>query len=283
MIAVVVGHGPFGDAGLAAAAIIVVAVAYAAGASRYRSSARRRRRSAAFAVGAVALVAALATPLERLADERFSAHMAQHLLLTVVAGPALAFAAVPQMLGSLAPPAMRRPLHHSTVAARWRAVPRRYRAVVAGAAALAHVVVLAVWHLPKVYEAALANELVHWLQHATMLWTAVALWAAVLTTRRSAPAGAVAALFATSVAGVIVGALITFAGSPLYEPYATAAGSDALADQQLAGVLMWVPGGIAYLVGAVIIVAGCVTPPTSRRSAVDIVPAATRPIEVTAR
>jgi putative membrane protein len=266
---VLLAHGPAGDAGLALLAITMLVAGYVAGSSMSRSGPRRRRREAWFAVGVIALIAALATPLETLAYERFSAHMIQHLLLTVVAAPALALASVPRTIAPLVRGSTRSRLRRSALAARWRRSARRHVATWPAAAALAYIAVLAGWHLPAMYEWALTNEAVHVVEHVTLLTTAVALWAVVLAARRTAPLTGFLALFGTSVAGGVLGALITFAPAPLYRTYgstspAPGGATDALADQQLAGVLMWVPGSAAYLAGAIALVAAVVVPTASR-------------------
>ena len=110
------------------------------------------------------------------------------------------------------------------------------------------------WHLPALYEAALANEQVHALEHAIFLGTAWLFWEQVLRPQRRtlfAEGTAILLLFTTALHSGILGALITFAHTPWYRSYGatTAAwGLTPLADQQLAGVIMWAPGGVVYLI-----------------------------------
>ena len=108
------------------------------------------------------------------------------------------------------------------------------------------------WHATSLYELALRNDLVHRLEHLTFLATAVCSWAAIiLVARRGGAIGtSVLVLFGLSVQGSILGALLTFARQPWYPSYEarTAAwGLTPLEDQQLAGVIMWVPAGVVYL------------------------------------
>ena len=109
------------------------------------------------------------------------------------------------------------------------------------------------WHAPAPYAAALASVPVYALMQLTLLGSAVAFWVAV---RRSGPAAAMGAILVTTVLMGLLGALITFAGRPLYAPHFASTlgwGVAPLADQQLAGVVMWAPGSIAYLAAAMCI------------------------------
>jgi putative membrane protein len=107
------------------------------------------------------------------------------------------------------------------------------------------------WHLPAPYEAAMSSVAVYALMQFTILGSALAFWVAV---RRTSPAEAVAAILATTVLMGLLGALITFAARPLYAPHFASTlgwGVSPLEDQQLAGIVMWAPGSIAYLLAAI--------------------------------
>lgn len=109
------------------------------------------------------------------------------------------------------------------------------------------------WHAPAPYAAALSSTAVYALMQLSLLASATAFWVAV---RRSPPALALAAILATTVLMGLLGALITFAARPLYEPHFASTlswGISPLEDQQLAGILMWAPGSIAYLAAALAI------------------------------
>ena len=129
-------------------------------------------------------------------------------------------------------------------------------------------VTLWTWHAAGPYDLALRNDLVHRLEHAMFLAAAVASWWAILAAvqRRGGPVGtAVLVLFALSVQGSVLGALLTFASAPWYPSYgdrAAAWGLSALEDQQLAGAIMWVPGGLGYLVAGLAAVALAITRPS---------------------
>ena len=107
------------------------------------------------------------------------------------------------------------------------------------------------WHAPAPYAAALSSVAVYALMQLTLLFSAAAFWLAV---RRAGPVAALGAILATTVLMGLLGALITFAGRPLYAPHFASAlswGVAPLEDQQLAGITMWAPGSMAYLAAAV--------------------------------
>jgi putative membrane protein len=204
-----------------------------------------------FAGGWASLVVALVSPLDALGAQLFSAHMVQHEVLMLVSAPLMVLA---------------RPLAAWTWAFRFErrrrighAVQTRWWASVWGvltdplAAWGLHALALWVWHIPPLFEAALENEFVHALQHASFLGSALLFWWAVLgrdarTTRGSG--AALAYLFTTMMHTSALGALLTLAPTPWYPGYATSAASfglDPLEDQQLGGLVMWVPGAAAYL------------------------------------
>ena len=109
------------------------------------------------------------------------------------------------------------------------------------------------WHAPQLYSAALSSITVYWAMQISLIVTALGFWSALRAA--SAPA-AVAALLATTVQMGLLGALITFAAAPLYSPHldsTTAWGFSPLEDQQLAGLIMWVPAAGLYLGAALFI------------------------------
>ncbi len=199
--------------------------------------------------GAVAL--ALLSPLETAASVLFSAHMAQHLLLTVVAAPLLVLGAPRHGVVRVLPAPAARALGRS-IRRLGAHRPRQCPAAWLAAATAMHLLVMTAWHAPALYQAGLAVEPVHALQHVTMLGSAVAFWAAVaLAAQRGAVLAAVLALVVASVQGVGLGALLALAPKPWYDQLLAPEewAVSALADQQIAGLLMWVPGGVVYLVG----------------------------------
>jgi cytochrome c oxidase assembly factor CtaG len=238
--------------------LIVTAVAYAYGTWRLWRAAGTgagisRLQASAFAVGCLALVAALMSPLDALSDALFSAHMIQHELLMVVAAPLMVFAAPGLAFMWALPAHSRKRLFESIrrphVVAAW--------AVVTAPATvwLLHAVAVWVWHLPELYEAALENDIVHAAQHLSFFATAALFWWGIAHSRygRLGYGAAVLYVFATALHSGVLGALLTFSATVWYPTYATtAAGSGAwgltpLEDQQLAGLIMWVPAGLVFV------------------------------------
>ena len=126
----------------------------------------------------------------------FRSHMAQHLLLTSVAAPLLALGGIGSVLAAALPRRARPPLARTGLAVRRR--PGAVAGIVV-AAALAHAVALWAWHLPAAYDLAVRQDLAHLLEHASMLLTAVLLWAAALGSRRARALVALLALLVTAV------------------------------------------------------------------------------------
>jgi putative membrane protein len=235
-------------------ALALLAGAYHRGLRRLWRAGRRAvtgRQALAFATGLAAVALALASPLDVLAGTLFAAHMAQHMLLVMVAAPLLVLGAPGLPLLLALPPAWRRRLarvgRHPLATAAWHLASRP---VVAWAA---HVGTLWLWHLPGPYQTALASDLVHAAEHASFLGTATLFWWVVLATdrrRRLAPGFAALYLFAAALQGSALGALLVLAPAPLYPLQAlgsAASGLPPLADQQVAGMVMWIPADLVYL------------------------------------
>jgi len=209
-----------------------------------------------FAAGEIVLLIALVSPLEALAGLLLSAHMAQHLLLMTVA-PLLLLAGQPQIALAWALP---RPWTEAiALDDGWR-LPRRLfqHSVRPFPAAALHGLALWIWHAPAAYEAALQSTALHALEHAMFFGTALLFWQSMISAARvaSTTAAAMLATLITVIHTGFLGALLTFAPRPLYESYAATVptlGLDVLHDQQLAGILMWVPSGLAYLLAVVML------------------------------
>jgi putative membrane protein len=211
-----------------------------------------RRRVAAFYAGLAVVAVALLSPVGALGEALFSVHMVQHLLLVLAAPPLLVYGSplVPALLG--VPLGVRRALRRLQGLGVLIPVRRALESPIAVGAA--HALAMWSWHLPKLYEAGLASPLWHAAEHATFLWTALLFWSLVLggASRRLLPHGAAILLvFATALQSAALGAVLTFATRPLYPAHFRWAGIwgvDPLTDQQLAGLVMWVPAGAVYLV-----------------------------------
>ncbi|MDQ3979421.1 MAG: cytochrome c oxidase assembly protein [Actinomycetota bacterium] len=236
-------------------ALVVTTILYARGTARLRqriTGTARLGRALSFYGGLLALAAALMSPIDALSAALFSAHMVQHLLLMVVAAPLLVLARPIGALVAGLPEGGRDAV---------RAV--RSEGVRGAARTLTHPVVVWIvgtvavwaWHMPSLYEAALANDALHVAEHASFLGAAVLFWSVVLGsgTRRGPAARPIAALlvFANGVQGTALGAVLLFASTALYPVHAAGArvwGTTPLEDQQLAGALMWGPPAFVYLV-----------------------------------
>jgi putative membrane protein len=218
-----------------------------------RSSAVSGIGLGAAAVGWVCLLLATLWPLDRLGEWSLAAHMAQHLLL-------MAF--VPPLLLAAVPP----PLAVHALPTRWRQAAARMmrplndpaRFGTASALTATSAVQTAVmwgWHWPPLMQLALVDDLVHYAMHASFLVAGVLFWWSLRLSLRATATG-----FAPGAAAIVVammqmglmGALLTFAPRVLYPFYIGRVehfGMTALQDQQLAGLLMWVPAAVPYLVG----------------------------------
>lgn len=257
-------HGPGSPVGawdpdpFVLAASVIALVLYLVGVRRLRARGSRRTpsrpRQWAFYGGLAAAVGAIVSPLHGWSETLFSAHMTQHLVLMIVAAPLV-------VIGRPAAPFVAAlPTGVARTWSRVRSAPRRSAPLLLHPVALwlASAIVLWAWHLPTFYDAALDNELVHGLEHATFIVTAGLVWAAAFGERPIGAAAAVLLLFATALQSGALGAILTFAGSVLYETHALAApavGVDPLTDQQLAGVIMWIPAGIVYLAAMAMLLA----------------------------
>jgi cytochrome c oxidase assembly factor CtaG len=201
--------------------------------------------------GLAALALALGPWAEPLADRSLAAHMGQHMLLLVVAAPLLAAAAPGTPLVLLLPVRARR--QAARARHRLRTEPVLRQVMSPAGAWLLSVATLWLWHLPPLYEAALGSGVLHAAEHACFLVGAWAFWWYVLHEGPARVRGGAAVLFvfAATLPAAALGAVLTFAGAPLYPTQAAGAvraGLDPLHDQQLAGLVMWVPPDVAYLV-----------------------------------
>jgi putative membrane protein len=185
--------------------------------------------------------------------------MRNHMRLVgmiAVAAPLLAVSAPSSRLLRGSPAVVRRVFVGARRSLRRRAPRWRWHP---GAVWLLHVAVLWLWHAAALYDAALRHPPVHAAEHATLLGTGVLFWSVVIGTRSAArvpPGLGVLLVFGMALQGTFLSLLLTFARTPWYAGYAgTTApwGLDELADQQLAGVIMWVPAGMAYLAVALIL------------------------------
>lgn len=204
-------------------------------------------QAAAFALGWLAMAVALVTPLHDESRKFFTAHMIEHELVMTIAAPLLVLSRPLPVLLWAFPRAWRRGVAKAGgivgYFCGWDILSRPVVATIAHAAAIW------VWHIPALFDAALGNEFLHWLQHLSFLVTALFFWWAVLDVRHRTGTG-VALIFATALHTSFLGILLTLSPRPIYAGQARLAaawGADPLLDQQLAGLIMWVPGGLIYI------------------------------------
>ena len=192
-------------------------------------------RALAFGAGLVSLIAALNGPLHELAEGgRFSAHMAQHLILTLVAPPLLLAGTPSFMADALLDPLLSRRATRGLLRSITRPLP----------ALAAWSIALFAWHLPAPYAAALGSHALHFVQHAVFVAAAGLGWWPVASPSRRLPglpyAAQILYLFAFGVPMTIVAAMITGAEGVLYP-------LTPIEDQRVGGILMWVPAAIVPL------------------------------------
>jgi putative membrane protein len=215
-----------------------------------RAAVHPLRERIAFSCGWTALVVSVLPPLDSLAIELFSVHMAQHELMMLVGAP-LVIAGRPLSTCLWGMPDRWR--GRTASALQTRPASRGWRLLTTPLVAWAlHGIAIWVWHLPFLYDAAVESEGIHALQHAMFVGTSALFWWGLLYGRygRAGYGAAVFYVFTTVVHTGILGAAVTFAGVPLYPVYAAPAaarGIDPLADQQLAGLVMWIPAGIVMM------------------------------------
>ena len=207
----------------------------------------------AFLGGLFTIYLALASPIEAFAPFLLQVHMLQHLLLMMVAPPLLWLGAPMFPLLRGLPSEVRRywiaPLFH------WRPLRRIASVLTHPAAALMIFVTITwLWHLPSTYNSALADDTLHKLQHICFLTAGLLFWYPVVRPYpgrpRWSPWWLVPFLLLADVQNTLLSAWLTFSDSVLYAHYSSMprlGGLTALDDQAAAGVLMWVPGSVAFL------------------------------------
>ena len=236
-------------------ALCVLAAALYALGGRGRA---RRMREASFYAGTLSVLLVLETPFDGWADTSFALHMTQHVVLMTVAPPLIVLGRPwPRLWLGFPLRARRRVARGLAGSATFRLVGRALRHPALSLASMT--ATLALWHVPALYDAAVRNEGIHVLEHVSFVATSLLWWGSLLETppvraridhlRRAG--WFAAALLPSWTLAVVLG----FASTPLYEAYISIphrmAGLSALADQQLAAGVMWVPGSLAFTIAAV--------------------------------
>ena len=255
------------DAALKALLLLVLAVLATAYTRGWRRLSAVRHappiwRAAAYALGLLTVAGALLSPLDDLAVSRFSAHMAQHLLLTMMAAPLLLLGNPLSLVLWGVPPGLR---HRLAMPLRRDALPRSALSALTfwPAAGLLHVASVWVWHLPVLYDAAAEHELVHAVEHVIFFVTALLFWWPIIRPAprlgpRLHPGLQIAYLLAATAQSTALGMLLAVPERAFYPHYAriaTTLGISAVDDQMLGGGLMW-SGAHMYLLPILMILYG---------------------------
>lgn len=222
---------------------------YVLGAARIRARAERSRpHQARFLAGWVVLALALVSPLHAAGEQSFTLHMIEHEFIMLVATALLAASAAGGALAWGLPRTLRMQLGGSwrlPMSRLWRQLTDPVTATIVQGA------IMWLWHMPALFDRALDHRGWHIAQHLSFVAASFFFWTAMFSRGERGRFGmAGACLFVTSLIGGSLGALMTFSSSPWYGPYArmgvTGLGLDPVADQQLAGLIMWIPGGLVH-------------------------------------
>jgi cytochrome c oxidase assembly factor CtaG/polyferredoxin len=238
------------------AALLVTAGVYLGGWLALRRRDERRwpcRQPVAFGAGLTALFLALASPIESFTSLLLQVHMLQHVLLMMVVPPLLWLGAplFPMQKG------LPRPISKYWVAPLVRSPSLRRAFELATHPVAAWLLFTAAtwfWHFPPIYDLALRSDGWHYLEHICFLGTALLFWYPVIRPYPSRPKWSpwllIPYLILADVQNTLLSAVLTFSDQPLYTHYADGprlGNRSPLEDQAAAGVLMWVPGSLVYL------------------------------------
>jgi cytochrome c oxidase assembly factor CtaG len=200
-----------------------------------------------FLSGWTVLTLSLVSPLHAAGERSFTMHMIEHELIMLVATLLLAMSSSGGVMAWGLPRPLRQSLGgswKSPLQSLWRRLTEPVTATTIQA------VVMWGWHAPPLFDRALENSGWHIAQHASFFVSSLIFWWAMLHPRRSAYGVSAACLFVTSLIGGALGALMSFSSSPWYADYAamgmTGIGLDPTDDQRLAGLIMWIPGGLVH-------------------------------------
>lgn len=229
---------------------------YLAGWYRLSRRASSRVQPIFFLGGWAILALALTSPLHEAGERSFTMHMIEHELIMLVSALLLASSNAGAVLAWGLPRPFRLALGGT-----WKSPLRRLwkRLTEPVTATAVQAVVMWAWHAPPLFDRALGSFGWHVTQHACFLMSSLLFWWAMLhpRDRRSGYGVSAACLFATSLIGGALGALMSFSASPWYAQYAamgmTGIGLDPVDDQRLAGLIMWIPGGLVHGVAALVL------------------------------
>ncbi len=227
--------------------LVIFGALYAFGSQKHFG--QTRFQQTCFWTGWASLILALVSPLHPLGEELFSAHMTQHEILMLISAPLLVLSRpLVTFLWAL-------PMDWRKSLGRWSktdCVSKTWLFLTGAFTAWwIHALAIWTWHVPYLFDLTLRSDLAHTAQHLSFFLSALLFWWALLYSHgRREHGAAVLYVFTTAVHTGILGALLTFSPRIWYTPYATttqAWGLTPLEDQQLGGLIMWVPASLVYL------------------------------------
>jgi cytochrome c oxidase assembly factor CtaG len=225
------------------------------GAARLGRRAQQRGQSnLLFLSGCAVLTLALISPLHEGGERSFTLHMIEHELIMLVATLLLAASRAGGTLAWGLP----QPIARSFAADAIGPLKQLYRRLTEPVTAtILQAIAMWAWHAPALFDRTLESRGWHIAQHLSFIVTSLLFWSAMLNVKRGRYGLSAACLFITSLVGGALGALMAFSNSPWYAGYAamgmTGIGLDPVTDQQLAGLLMWIPGGLVHAAAALIL------------------------------
>lgn len=212
--------------------LLGIGLIYAIGCRNARAPSRRERFY--FVVGLATVSAALISPLCNLSVALFAARVTQHMILTLIAAPLIVLGRPDRALAGMMP--LGKP---------W-GLFQRYAMAIGGAA---FAIAMWTWHMPGPYDATLENNYVFWTMHITTFGAAMLLWYALLRQSRCYVGAALAVTVGTGMQMGLLGAVLTFAPTTMFAVHFATTwpwGLSQLQDQQLGGIIMWVPAGLLF-------------------------------------
>ena len=239
--------------------LLLTAGIYSLGISKMlRSDAKSSLRRIAvlyFVLGWISLVVALDSPIHEIGEQLFWVHMTQHEILMLISAPLFVFGR------PLIPLLFALPLSWRERAAalgRTKAFRKAWNTISTPIVAwVLSAIALWIWHIPWLFDQALQSDWIHAAQHTTFLVTALLFWWPLANRTSALDYGAgVAYVFTTALHTSVLGALLTFAPRVWYSSYLATAFAwhiTALEDQQLGGLIMWIPAGTLLLIVALVL------------------------------
>lgn len=227
-----------------------------------------RRQVAAFLLGMLAMAIVLVSPIDALGEQLAWVHMVQHMVLMTVAAPLIVLGS-PILVWTWGLSSFWRGTLSRIwwLVCRWR-IPWRalWNPLIAWSV---YAVVTWAWHIPPFYESALRNPFLHDLQHATFFLAGCLYWRGLIDPISRFRAGdgiGVISLFSMTMQATVLGVLMTVSPVPWYADYIGRTelwGLTPLEDQQLAGLIMWMPACLSYLIAALVLLSRCLRDPST--------------------